>query len=80
VGNVNEVNASDPDLLAGIDLVNGGFRDLRWGAHISDCEDMVYETHKQTSGGNVIIYNRNNENLVLDGLIQLSKIEYGFLN
>jgi hypothetical protein len=29
VGNVNEVNASNPDLLAGIDLVNGGFRDLR---------------------------------------------------
>lgn len=53
---------------------------MRCGAHISDCEDMVYETHKQTSGGNVTIYNRNNENLVLDGLIQLSKIEYGFLN
>jgi len=41
---------------------------------------MVYETHSQTSGGNVKIYNRNNENLVLDSKIKLSKIEYGFLS
>ena len=26
---VNEINASDPNLLTEIDLVNGGFRDLR---------------------------------------------------
>jgi len=78
--NVNEVNDSDPNLLTEIDLVNGGFRDLRWGMHISDCKDMVYENHKQTSGGNVKIYNRNNENLILGSNIKLSKIEYGFLN
>ena len=48
--------------------------------HISDCKDMVYETHKQTSGGNIKIYNRNNENLLLDSKIKLSKIEYGFIN
>ena len=77
---VNEINASDPNLLTEIDLVNGGFRDLRWSMYISDRKDMVYETHKQTSGGNVKIYNRNNENLVLDSKIKLSKIEYGFLS
>lgn len=78
--NVNEINASNPNLFTEIDLVNGGFRDLRCGMHISDRRDMVYETHKQTSGGNVKIYNRNNENLVLDSKIKLSKIEYGFLS
>ena len=49
--NVNETNASDPNLLTEIDLVNGGFSDLRWSMHISDRKDMVYETHKQTSVG-----------------------------
>jgi len=56
--NIDEVNASDPNLLTEIDLVNGGFRELRWDTHISDCNDMVYETHKQTSGGNVKIYKK----------------------
>jgi hypothetical protein len=31
--NVNEVSASDPTLLKEIDVINGGFRDLRWGRH-----------------------------------------------
>jgi hypothetical protein len=48
--------------------------------HISDRRDMVCETQKQRSGGNVNIFNRNNENLVLDSKIKLSKIEYGFLS
>ena len=78
--NVNGVIASDPNSLKEIDVVNGGFRDLKWGRHISDCEDMVYKTHKQTSGGNVKIYNRNKDSLVLDNRVKLSKIEYGFLN
>jgi len=78
--NVNGVTASDPNFLKEIDVINGGFRDLRWGRHISDCEDMVYKTHKQTSGGNVKIYNRDKDSLILDNRVKLSKIEYGFLN
>ncbi len=78
--NVNEINVSNPNLFTEIDLVNGGFGDLRCSMHISDRRDMVYDTHKQTSCGNVKIYNRNNENLVLDGKIKLFKIEYGFLS
>ncbi len=78
--NVNGVIASDSNFLKEIDVINGGFRDLRWGRHISDCEDIVYKTHKQTSGGNVKIYNRNKDRLVLDNRVKLSNIEYGFLN
>ena len=78
--NVSVARASDPTLLKEIDIENGRFRDLKRGSHISDCTDMVYETHKQTSGGNVKIYKRNNDSLVLDSKINLSKIEYGFLN
>jgi hypothetical protein len=41
---------------------------------------MVYEAHKQTSGGNVKTYKRSNDSLILGNKINLSKIEYGFLN
>ena len=50
------------------------------GVGISDCTGMVYEAHKQTSGGNVKIYKRSNDSLILGNKINLSKIEYGFLN
>lgn len=78
--NFNIVNASDLIIIPEIDTMNGSFRDLSWGKHISDCEDMVYLTHKQSTGGNVKIYKRTNEKLLLDNKIKLSKIEYGFLN
>lgn len=78
--NSNIARASDPTLLKEIDVENDSFRDLKWGVHISDCPDMVYGSHKQTTGGNVKLYRRNNDSLVLDNKIKLSKIEYGFLN
>lgn len=74
------VRASDLSLLKDIDVENDKFRDLKWGVHISDCPQMVYQSHKQTSGGNIKLYKRNNDNLVLDRKINLSNIEYGFLN
>jgi len=74
------VNEADPMLLKKIDVRNGGFRDLGLGSHIADCTEMVYETYKQTSGGNVEIYKRSNDSLILGNKINLSKIEYGFLN
>ena len=74
------VFANELVYLSEIDVKAGGFRDLRWGRHISDCKNMVYKTHRQTSGGNVKIYKRDNDLLLLDNKITLSKIEYGFLN
>jgi len=76
----NIVIAASTAVLSEIDVQTGGFRDLRWGRHISDCEDMIYHTHKQTSGDNVKIYKRDTDPLHLDKRINLSKIEYGFLN
>ena len=57
----NGVIAVSTVVLSEIDVQTGGFRDLRWGRHISDCEDMIYQTHKQTSGGNVKIYKRDKD-------------------
>jgi len=76
----NGVIAASTAVLSEINIQTGDFRDLRWGRHISECEDMVYQTHKQTSGGNVKIYKRDKDHLRLDDKINLSNIEYGFLN
>jgi hypothetical protein len=76
----NWVIAASTVVLSEINFQTGDFRDLKWGRHISECEYMIYQTHKQTSGGNVKIYKRDKDHLRLDNKINLSNIEYGFLN
>jgi len=70
---------NDGSLTSFISTSFDGFRDVRWGTHIREIRDLKYIKHKQTSGGNVKIYRRTDDNLEFEG-VKLYAIEYGFLN
>jgi len=70
---------NDGSLASFISTSFDGFRDVRWGTHIRDIRDLKYIKHKQTSGGNVKLYRRTDDNLEFEG-VKLYAIEYGFLN
>jgi len=70
---------NDGSLASFISTSFDGFRDVRWGTHIRDIRDLKYIKHKQTSGGNVKLYRRTDDNLEFEG-VKLYTIEYGFLN
>ena len=70
---------NDDSLTSFISTSYDGFKDVRWGTHIRDIRDLKYIKHKQTSGGNVKVYRRTDDNLEFEG-VKLYAIEYGFLN